>query len=444
MKVLRGLALGAVLMLGVTVVGRAQKLDGIAAVVNDDVVLESDVEEQYFLFLQRANVRPDSAQADTLRRQILNQLIDEKLIVLEAKKQGITVSDAEVQKQVDQAVNDARERLGGEAAFQEQLRRENTTLDRLKEKYTAEVRRQLLAQKLVQKQIPRRPVPQAEAEAYFKANPSKFPKMPAEVRLSVIQIPVKADSAAELKGRNAALAARKRVLAGEKFAKVASEVSDDPNSARSGGDLGYFLQGTMEPGLESAAFSLPPGKVSDPLRTPYGWHLLEVMDRDTARTAAGRDSIGRDGKAVLEAHVRHILFRVPVVDADIERARVLANRVRAEAVKGTSFALLVQRYSKYEGPANKEDGDLGFVNMQSLSANIRAGIDSLEIGQISEPLLNAVGFNIFKVTDRKPERNYTLEEIREELPEAVASLKFRDRYDEYVKGLRSKAVVQIR
>ena len=443
MKVFRGLALSVALMLGLTVMGYAQKLDGIAAVVNDDVVLESDVEEQLYLFLQRANARPDSSQVDSLRHQILNQLIDEKLIVLEAKKQGITVSDAEVQKQVNQAINDARERLGGEAAFQEQLHRENTTVDRLREKYTTDVQRQMMAQKLIQKQVPQKSVTQAEAEAYFKANPSKFPLLPAQARLSVIQIPVVADSVATAKGKSAALAARKRILAGEKFAKVAAEVSEDPNSARSGGDLGFFIQGTMEPGLESAAFSLPPGKLSDPLRTPYGWHLIEVMERDTVKSA-GRDSIGQNGKPVLEAHIRHILFRVQVVDADVERARAQANRVRGEAAKGTSFALLVQRYSKYEGPANKEDGDLGFVGMSSLSSNIRAGIDSLEIGQVSEPLLNAVGFNIFKVTDRKPERPYTLDEIKDELPDAVAQLKFRDRYDEYVKGLRAKAVVQIR
>src|SRR5215831_12717410 len=115
--------------------GGPQKLDGITAVVNDEVVLESDVEEQLYLFLLRAQTQPDSAEVDTLRQQILDQLIDEKLIVAEAKRQGITVSDAEVSKQVEEAIQDAKTRLGSAAAFAEQLQKENLTEEKLREKY---------------------------------------------------------------------------------------------------------------------------------------------------------------------------------------------------------------------------------------------------------------------------------------------------------------------
>jgi len=105
----------------------AQTLDAIAAMVNDEPVLASDVEEQLFLFLQRAQAQPDSSQVDTLRRQVLDQLIDEKLVLAEAKKQNITVSPAEVQKQVEAAIADAKQKYGGDDGFKEQLARENTT-----------------------------------------------------------------------------------------------------------------------------------------------------------------------------------------------------------------------------------------------------------------------------------------------------------------------------
>jgi peptidyl-prolyl cis-trans isomerase SurA len=443
LKILRGAGLWLALMLGVAGAAPAQRLDGVAAVVNDDVVLESDVEEQLYIFLQRAGVQPDSAEIDTLRSQVLNQLIDEKLIVAEAKRQGITVSDAEVNKQVEQAIAEARQRLGGDAAFAEQLRRENLTLDALRQKYKSEVQRQMTAQKLVQKQIPRRPVPQAEAEAYFKANPSKFPKMPAEVQVSVIQIPPTADSAAAAKALATAREARKRILGGEKFAKVAAELSEDPTSARSGGDLGFFTSGSMEPAFEKAAFSQPLNQVSEPVRTLYGWHLIETLERDVAKTRAGADSVGPDGQKVLEAHVRHILIRVQVGEADVERARALAERVRGEAARGTNFGTLVRRYSQYQG-TQTEDGDIGFVSMGSLQPQIRAALDTLEVGDISPVLTNQAGFNIFKVTDRRPEREYTLEEIRDELPEAVAQMRFREQYEAWVKTLRGKAHIEIR
>jgi peptidyl-prolyl cis-trans isomerase SurA len=443
LKVLRGAALVAALLIALAPQGRAQKLDGIAAVVNDDVVLESDVEEQLFLFLQRAGARPDSSALDTLRAQILNQLIDEKLIVAEAKRQGIAVTDAEVAKEVEDAVADARQRLGGDEAFAAQLARENTTLERLREKYRAEIQRQMIAQRLVQKQLPRRPVPATEAEAFFKANPSRFPRVPGEVRLQVIQIPVAPDSARDAAARAEIVAIRKRIVAGEKFAKLAADLSQDPSSAKAGGDLGFFPRGAMEPAFERAAFGQPVGVLGEPVRSAFGWHLIEVLERDTLRTRAGRDSLGPDGAPLLEAHARHILIRVPVEEPDVQRAETLARRVREEAAKGTDFGTLVRRYSKYDGPAD-EQGDVGFVSLGTLSPGIRAGLDSLEIGQVSEVLPNQVGFNVFKVRDRKPEREYTLEEIRDELPEAVGQLKFRDRYDEWVKGLRAKAHIEIR
>ena len=442
MRFLRGALLALAVLAATGSFAAAQKLDGIAAVVNDDVVLESDVEEQLFLFLQGQNARPDSAQVDSLRKQILEQLISERLLVAEAKKQSITVTDAEVERRVSAAIDDAKKRLGGEAALAAQLERENMTIDKLRDKYRSDMRRSMLLEKVIEKSVPKRNVPAAEAEAFFRANPARFPKVPAELRLSVIQIPVRADSVADAKGRAAALAARKRIVAGEKFAKVAAEVSDDPNSARSGGDLGFFTSGTMEPALEQVAFGLKLNEVSQPLRTPYGWHIVETLERDTVKTRAGRDSL-RNGKPVLEAHARHILIRVPLDDDDIERARKLADKVRGELLKGADFTAMVKRYSQYEGPAG-EDGDLGMVNVGGLQPTIRAGLEPLKVGEISEPLPNSVGFNIFKVVEKKAERPYALEEVREELPRVVAELKFRDRLEEYTKTLRSRASVQIR
>lgn len=418
-------------------------LDAIAAMVNDEAVLASDVEEQLYLYLQRANARPDPAQLDTLRRQILDQLIDEKLLIAEAKRQGMTVTDAEIEKQIDQAIADAKERLGGEAAYREQLRRENTTEAQLREKYRGELRRQLMVRRLVEKQFPRKPVPQTEAEAYFAAHRDKFPKVPAEVRLSVIQIAPEPDSVALAAGRAKALAARKRIVAGEKFAKVAAEVSEDPGSKDAGGDVGFFTRGRMEKSFEEVAFSAPLHQLSQPVRSPYGWHLIEVLERDTVRAANGRDSLDADGRPELEAHARHILIRVTPTPADVERAKALADRVREEAAKGTNFATLVRRYSRYDGPATPE-GDVGFVSMASLQPPIREGLDSLEVGQVSAVLPNQAGFNIFKVTDRHPERDYALEEVKDDLPDAVAQVQFREKYEAWLKQLRSKAQIEYR
>jgi peptidyl-prolyl cis-trans isomerase SurA len=420
----------------------SSRLDGIAAVVNNQVVLQSDVEEQLYLFLMNAQGEVDSSMVDTLRVQILNRLIDERVLLGEAEKQGITVPEAEVNRQAQDALKDAKSRYETPAAYQEALRRENLTEDKLLKKFHDEAQRSAVVQRLVQRQIPRRTPTQAEAEAYFKAHSDKFPKAPAELRLSVIQIPATADSVSDKQGKVKADAARKRIVGGEKFAKVAMELSDDDTSARSGGDLGYLTRGTMDPSFEQAVFTRKLNTVGEPVRSVYGWHVVEVLDRDTLKTAAGKDSLDREKKPLLEAHVRHVLVRVPLDDEDIARARKLADKVRADAVAGKDFGELARRYSKYAGP-HGEDGDIGFLPLNTLQPAIRSGLDTVQVGGVSAVLMNPAGFNIFRVTERKAERAYGMEEIKDDLPKAVGEIQFRDKLDEWVKGLRAKAQIQI-
>jgi peptidyl-prolyl cis-trans isomerase SurA len=420
----------------------AQRLDGIAAVVNDEVVLQSDVEEQVYLFVMRNQLQPDSEMVDTLRKQVLDEMINEKLVVAEAKRQGVVASDVEVNREADKAIQEAKERMGA-AGFQEGLAKENLTEERLRARYRDEFRRRLLTQRMVQKAIPQRQVPQVDAEAYFKAHPDKFPLAPGQLRLAVIQVPVTPDSATDALGRQRALDVRKRISAGEKFAKVAAEVSEDPGSAKSGGDLGFFTRGSLEPALEEVAFTLPLGTVSEPVHSPYGWHLVQPLERDTLKTVAGRDSVGPDSAVVAEVHARHILIRVETNDADRDRARALADRLRGEAAKGMDYGTLVRRYSKYPGHVGP-DGDLGFLPLSSFPPPIRAGLDTLEVGQVSEALENQASFNVFKLLDRKPERPYQLDEIKDQLSDAVTQIRSKERYDEWIKGLRAKAIVEVR
>jgi peptidyl-prolyl cis-trans isomerase SurA len=244
-------------------------------------------------------------------------------------------------------------------------------------------------------------------------------------------------------GKEKIEAIRKRVLAGEKFAKVAAEVSDDPGTAKSGGDLGFFRRGQLESTIEDVAFGQANGKMSQPIRTPYGWHLIETMERDTVRGPNGVDSLGANGKPIDEVHARHILVKVTPTDADVDRAQKLSQSVRDQAAKGGDFGALVRKYSTYRGPASA-DGDVGFLSLGQLQPSIRAGLEPLKVGEVSQVLPNAQGFNIFKVLERKPERDYELAEIKQDLPDAVAEAQFREKYEAWLKTLRSKAQIEYR
>jgi hypothetical protein len=96
-----------------------------------------------------------------------------------------------------------------------------------------------------------------------------------------------------------------------------------------------------------------------------------------------------------------------------------------------------------QGP-HGDDGDVGFLPMSTLQANIRAGLDSVKVGSVSEVLVNPAGFNIFRVTEKKAEREYELAEIKDELPDAVQQIQFKEKYEAWVKTLRAKAVIEVR
>jgi len=412
-----------------TPVAGGERVDGVAAVVNDEVVLQSEVDEQLYLFLMQNNARPDSNQIEGLRKEILDKLIDDKVIVSEAKRQNLTASDAEVEKSVDDAVNETKKRLGTDEAFQAELKKEGLTEADLRKRYRDEVSRQLLANQLLRKQLgAKTDVTPAEAEKYFNEHKSEFPKRPSAIRTQVILIPVEPDSAAKLAVKKHAQEVLARIKAGESFSRLAQSLSEDTGTAPSGGDLGWFKRGTLDSVFENAAFKLAAGQVSGVVQTQFGYHLIKVEEVDKAKG---------------EIHARHILFRTAPTAEDAARSKKRIEDIRAQAVKGVDFGTLARRYSGYKGPATPE-GDLGLLPMTVFSSDFRAALDTLEIGEVTQPLLNPQGYHLFKVNDREPERPYRVDEIKNDLPELVRQAKLKDQYDTYVADLRKKAHIEYR
>ncbi len=405
-----------------------ERVDGVAAVVDNEVVLQSEVDEQLYLFLQQNGGRPDSAQVEQLRKDILDKLIDDRVIVGEAKRQNIAAPESEVEKNIADALADTKKRLGSDEAFAAELKREGLNEDELKKRYRDEVTKQLLANTLLRKQLGKMEVTPAEAEKYFADNKDKFPRRPSAIKVQVIQIPIEPDSLERVAVRKRAADALARIRKGEPFSRLAQTLSEDPGTASSGGDLGWFKKGALDSTFELAAFKLPVGQVSGIVSTPFGYHLIKVEEADPAKG---------------EIHARHILFRVTPSALDAERSRRQIEAVRAQAVKGVDFGTLARRYSRYKGPAGS-DGDLGFLPMSVFSTDFKAALDTLELGEVTPPLLNPQGYHLFKVNDRQAERVYQVAEIKDDLPELVRQAKLKDQYDAFVADLRKKAHIEYR
>ncbi len=211
------------------------------------------------------NIRNPKAYKQ-LRQKALDALIDKELLWQEAVKRGVVISDADVQSQVAQT----RQAIGGPEVFARLL--EDAGFDEAS--FTEYTRRELAAQQVFADLIQVGKPDEKQVRAFYEEHRADISR-PEEIqaRHILIKVPQGADAATVEAARLRLIEMRVKISQGEDFASVAQAGSEDA-TASEGGDLGTFPRGRMMPEFEAAAFALAPGDVSEPVRTPLGWHLI--------------------------------------------------------------------------------------------------------------------------------------------------------------------------
>lgn len=215
-----------------------------------------------------------SAKLGELKKEILQQMIDEKLILKAAKKKSIQIPKVKV----DQGVRDIKSRFPSEQAFDEEMKKQKMTLDAFRKK----VEEQLMMMQVVDAEVRQKVVAPTDEQAkkYYDENKDKMvePEM-VRARHILIKVDAKADETSRAKALQTIQDIKKKIDAGEDFAELAKKFSEDPGSAKKGGDLGPFPRGVMVKEFEDTAFNLNVGKVSDIVKTDYGYHIIRCEER---------------------------------------------------------------------------------------------------------------------------------------------------------------------
>jgi peptidyl-prolyl cis-trans isomerase C len=253
-----------------------QKLPDVLARVNSEAVKKADFDLLVRnVELNNGPIPPE--RRDEILRKILDDLVTYTMLKQEAQSRNIVVADAEVEQQLAGMKQEART----EAAFAKALADRNMTLERLR----ADARVQLAISKMMNAQVSSAPpATDADAKVFYEKNPDKF-KRGESVRAShiLIRCSDKAPEEEKKKARARIDAVLKRAKAGEDFAVLAREHSQD-GSAAQGGDLNYFVKGQMVQAFDQAAFSLKPNEISDVVTTEFGYHIIKVVDHKAAGT----------------------------------------------------------------------------------------------------------------------------------------------------------------
>ena len=412
------------------VAGSAER---IAAIVNKEVILESDLEDALAQAMAQYRVDPqDSVTVGQLRREVLRQLVDEQVILAEATKQGVAPTKAEVDQGVEQQLATVKGRFPTTDDYTKALAQEKMTEASLRAKYAEEVRRQMTVMRMVSREVQNKTqVSDAEVKAYFDAHRDSLPKNPERLRLAAIVIAPEAEAALVERGRARADSLRRVLVKGKSFAEVASAASDDPSAAR-GGDLGTFARGMMVSEFEEVAFKLKPKDLSAPFRTRFGWHVVEVLER-----FAANDSVPE------RVHARHVLVAVRPSQADEERARRKAASLRDSLRLGADFATMARRHSA-DTATRDSGGVLPEIPLPELPPTFQEPLSGLGTGEISVPLKGEAGYYLFRLLGRTPEAEYTYDEVKGRLKEMVLNQKLRENYQRWLERIRKNVTVEYR
>jgi peptidyl-prolyl cis-trans isomerase SurA len=339
-------------------------VDRVVAVVGEAPILASQVDES--AYQKRAQGALMTSGPDSIRTfctGVLNDLIDVELMVQQAERDtSIKVSDQEITDGVEQQMRSVRNKFQSELDYRTELKRAGFgTPEEYRRWFTEQQRRDALQSRLLaklkdEKRLKAVTPTEAEMKAYFDARKDQLGKRPETVSFRQVIVAPKPSAAASAAAKTTADSIVEALRHGADFATTARRLSQDPGSKEQGGDLGWFRRGVMVPAFEAVAFRLKPGTISEPVETPFGFHVIQVT-----RVQPG------------EVQARHILITPPVTAADQDSAVALAQRIRVALLAGGAIDSL-QRL--YHNPELDKDGT--DVPLDSLPDPYRKAIGSTQ------------------------------------------------------------------
>ncbi len=406
-----------VLITGTHATACAQVLDRIVAVVENDPILESELAAQVQFFIMNNRLDPNTPG---LRDQVLQSMINEKLIIAKAIEDSVVVSDEEVQQQLEVAIQSRIQQVGSEARLEEAY---GMPLSRIKREYRDEMRKNLLAQKLQQQRFGASQIGRFEVEEFYRTYRDSLSRVPEEVDLAHIYVRPKFGDAERTAARDVMQKILDSLAAGTDFAGLAQRHSDDAGSAPQGGNLGLVRRGQFVKEFESAVFSLGEGQTSGIVETELGMHLIQLVERR--------------GDAV---RARHILKRVQRTEAGDSSAIRLLDSLRQRILAGDNFAELAKKFSE-DKETNLIGGSLGTLELEQLDKSWYTTVSPLAAGEVSTPARlpvgNTYGYHIVLVRKRVPAHTMTMEQDYHKLEQIALNYKRTRDYQVWLESLRS-------
>jgi peptidyl-prolyl cis-trans isomerase SurA len=401
-------------------------LDGVAAIVNDDVVLLSELRSEVEMVQrQLMHTQNQAPPRDVLMDQVMDRLILDKLQLAIGARADVTISDGER----DQALTRIAARSG--VTLEElyaQAQSDGLSPSALREKIAQEMIISRVQQSVVNRRIN---VSKPEIEAFLASEAAAQLVSAEEIRVGHILLPLPpaANDAEITAARGKAEMLREKALQGEDFRQLAVTHSSGQN-ALEGGDLGWRTASQLPGAFMVALRNLEPGQITAPVRTDAGFHLLKLYERR-----------GSADRVVRQSQVSHILIKPSEIQTE-DQALELAQTLRKRIIAGEYFGKLAREFSEDPGNALK-GGDLGWAVPGQFVPEFEAVMNATELIAVSEPFNTQIRWHILKITGRR-DQDFSTEIRHNQAAAFLRQRKFEEELPIWLREIRDEAFVEIK
>lgn len=420
------------LMAGGKIAAQEIVVDRIIAVVGKNMILESEVESQYLQLKMQGSIEGSASNAKCM---ILQNMLRDNLLLNQAELDSIVVTDADVERSLDQRLRYFISQFGTEEKLEEYY---GKSIVEIKEEFREMVKNFMLVEQVETEITKNVFVTPSDVKAYYKSiPPDSIPLISARVEMTqIIKVPpISMEQRVMIKEKLRDL--RRRVVAGENFATLAILYSEDPGSAAKGGEIGFFGRGELYPEYEAAAFKLEPGEISEIVETKAGYHIIQLIERK--------------GDYI---NTRHILLMTKPSPEDLEKAKLQLDTVLTEIRNGEiTFEDAAVKYS--DDPGKKSGGYMinpytgtTWFEMDQLEPQVSFVINKLEVGQISSPVPAQTeegkeAYRLIKLKDRVEPHRANLTDDYSLITESALAQKKEQKIIEWVNNNVENAYIMI-
>lgn len=400
-------------------------LDKIIAIVDDDVVLQSELNRRMSSIIKQIKQSNTTAPPeDLLKKQVLDRLISERIQLSIGYNAGVRISDDELNQAIGRVA--ASNNLSIDQ-YIDRLTMEGTSLPIIRE----EVRHELIIMRVQQASIMRRiRVSDQELNNFLNSEEGQLVSSP-DVNIGQILLAVSSNASKASIDRlsNQAMDLYQQIQDGKDFKELALSYSMD-QSALQGGDLGWRNMAQLPKIFSQEIDLLTLGTVSEPIRSGAGFHLIKLYDRR-----------GGDAKLIEQNLVRHILLEPNALRNKLETKKFL-QQIKNQVLAGEDFEQLAKAHSEDKSSA-LDGGNLGWSTPGMFVPEFEATMNNIAIGEISEPFESQFGWHILQVTDRR-QQDFSEEILRNRAQNLIRQRKYDEELQVWLQEIKDEAFIEIK